>query len=345
MKRTTVKLIGGGLLTVVLATAGGYLLFGGGAPTRPTITETPEAAKLRAERCAVIKASVADAGFTDKVSISCDQWQAHMTSDSYPDHDVMTGIVGTNEQVPVPALNHSAPIALEPRLTTQAKTRDSSLGVAVNGVPIFDYTGGGEMSARDLHHHQKQHDTVLTKQLDKCGGHAGRGDDYHYHATPTCMIEAMKNKGDAAIIGWAFDGFPIYGKNNPDGGPIAPGKLDVCNGQVDDVFGYRYHASDAAPYIIQCLMGEVPSMRDLPRVPPLKAAEGSPPKGTGRPPRDGVQDLIFRQDAEGARRMDYTYKGKAYYIQYKPSDTPNCYVFETRTVTDNGMVKKGEYCR
>ncbi|MGI9425040.1 MAG: YHYH protein [Hyphomicrobiaceae bacterium] len=345
MKRSMVMLTGAGLVIAALAATGGYLYSVGGGAGRPVITETPEAAQKRAERCAVIKASVADAGFADKVSVGCDKWQAHLSSNSYPDHVLMNGIVGSNEQVPVPAINHSAPVALEPRLTKTAKTRDSSLGVAVNGVPIFDYTGGGEMSAKDLHHHQTQHDTILTRQLDKCGGHAGRGDDYHYHATPTCMIDAMKNKGDAAIIGWAFDGFPIYGKNNPDGTAIAPKALDVCNGQADKVFGYRYHTSDTAPYIIQCLMGEVPSMRDLPRIAPLRPADGSVSKTTGRPPRGGVEGLTFSQDATGARRMEYSYEGKAYYIRYKPSDKPGCYRFETRTVTDNGVVKKGEYCR
>lgn len=73
------------------------------------IKETLEAAQKRAERCAAIKASVADAGFADIVSVDCDKWQAHLHSDSYHDHDLMNGIVGTNEQVPVPAINHSAP--------------------------------------------------------------------------------------------------------------------------------------------------------------------------------------------------------------------------------------------
>ncbi len=337
MKRSTMVLVGSGALIAILAAVGGYMLFGQGGG-KPIITETSEAARQRAERCAVVKASVADAGFAGKVAVTCDTWHAHMGSDSYPDHDLMNGIVGTNEQVPVPAVNYSAPIVLEPRLTTSPKTRDAALGVAVNGVPIFDYTAGGEMTVAELSHHQAEHDTLLRKELDQCGGHAGKGDDYHYHKTPNCMVDVMKNRGDAAILGWAFDGFPIYGKNNPDGTAIAKTDLDVCNGKADAVFGYRYHASDAAPYIIQCLMGEVASMRDLPRIAPLRPADG-------RPPRGGVEGLKFSQDATGTRRMDYSYEGQAYFIHYKPSGKPNCYTFETRTVSDNGVVKSGEYCR
>lgn len=297
-----------------------------------------------AARCADVAASVKDAGFLDKVKVDCTGGNAVLTSNTYPDHDLMTGIVGTNEQVPVPAKAYAAPVPLEPVLGTTPQTRDAALGVAVNGVPIFDYTGGGEMTIAELSHHQAQHDTLQTNQLDVCGGHAGRGDDYHYHVKPKCMIAQMKNAGDAAIIGWAFDGFPIYGDKNPDGTPIENGGLDVCNGKRDKNFGYRYHTSAGSPYIVQCLMGEVADMRDLPRTAPLVSAsgQGAPP---GDPPRGGVQDLVFTQQKDGSRSMDYTYGGQAYYIRYKPSGKPNCYNFTTRTVTNRGVVKTGEYCR
>lgn len=297
------------------------------------------------DRCAMVKASVEEAGFSDTVSVSCDNGYAHLSSSSYPDHELMTGIVGTNEQVPIPAADYAAPVPLLATVGSKPKTRDAALAVAVNGVPIFDYTGGGEMSEEDLYHHQLHHDTLLTKQLDVCGGHAGRGDDYHYHAAPTCMIDAMHNAGDDAIIAWGFDGFPIFGDNNPDGTPISSGALDVCNGQADDIFGYRYHTSKEAPYIIQCLMGEVVDLDKLPRIAPLRPAQGSSAMGPGRPPAGGVERLTFTQSDSGARSLDYLYRGEAYYIRYKPSDAPNCYDMETKTVTNKGAVKTGLYCR
>jgi hypothetical protein len=301
-------------------------------------------AQAHESHCEAVQESVALAGFTANVDVSCDDDFAFITSDTYPDHEIMTGIVGTNEQTAVPAV-YSAPISLTPELQDTPQTRDAALGVAVNGVPIYDYTGGGEMSEADLHHHQTRHDTILTKQLDTCGGHAGRGDDYHYHTKPNCMIDTMANPGDDAILGWAFDGFPIYGDNNPDGSSIEASALDVCNGQSDDTFGYRYHTSEEAPYIIQCLMGKVDSFENLPRVRPLKAADGGPGPKSGRPPRDGVEDLVFTENASGTRRMEYSYQGGVYYIEYTSSGTANCYQFETKTITNNGSVKTGEYCR
>ena len=295
--------------------------------------------------CAAVAKSIADAGFGDKVSVTCSDGQALIASDTYPDHPLMTGIVGTNEQIPVPAKDYVSPIPSQPVLETEPQTRDAALGVAVNGVPIYDYTGGGEMSVADLSTHQAQVDTVETQQLDICGGHAGRGDDYHYHATPTCMIAQMPNAGPDAIIGWAFDGYPIYGDTNPDGTEIKPGDLDVCNGQPDPVYGYRYHTSKNAPYIIQCLRGQTAAMKDLPRVPPLKAATHDGDMQPGKPPQGGVENLVFTQDATGLRNMTYSYEGADYYMKYTPSKTANCYDFETRRVTDNGTVFTGELCR
>jgi len=295
------------------------------------------------DHCFAVTASVSDAGFDKRVTVSCTDSHAIIHSDTYPDHEKMTGIVGTNEQVPVPA-EYGAPIILSPTLGTAPLTRDAALGVAVNGVPIYDYTGGGEMSQKDLAHHQAHHDTLQTEQLDVCGGHAGRGDDYHYHVKPGCMIAKMANAGDDAIIGWAFDGFPIYGDNNPDGSLIAPGDLDLCNGQPDETYGYRYHTSTDAPYIVQCLMGKVADFERLPRVPPLSVA-GRGAAAPGRPPQGGVQRLIFTENADGSRSMDYSFKGEAYYIRYTPATRSGCYNFTTRTVTNGGKVHTGEYCR
>ncbi|SFR44994.1 YHYH protein [Yoonia tamlensis] len=301
------------------------------------------AAQAHDDHCAAIAGSVVDAGFADSVTVTCSDTHATIRSDTYPDHDLMTGITGTNEQVPVPA-DYAAPVILVPELGDTPLTRDAALGVAVNGVPIYDYTGGGEMSQTDLAHHQAQHDTVQTGQLDICGGHAGRGDDYHYHAAPVCMIAQMDNAGPNAVIGWAFDGFPIYGDTNPDGSVIADGVLDVCNGQPDVQFGYRYHTSQDAPYIVQCLMGVVADFDALPRVAPLVAAAGGGAT-PGRPPQGGVEGLVYSEDENGQRRMDYRYAGEDYYIRYAPAATQGCYDFETKTVTNAGALQSGEYCR
>lgn len=286
------------------------------------------------EHCDAVIASVFDAGFEEEASVTCDDGHAFIHSDSYPSHEMMNGIVGTNEQIPMPAPGYFAPIKFNPSYTGDPKTRDSSLAIAVNGIPIFDYSAGGDLSINDLYYHQPHVDTIQLQQLDVCGGHTGRGDDYHYHELPRCMVEQMDNKDENPIIGWGFDGYPLYGNNNPDGSKIADGILDVCNGQPDAVFGYRYHTSDDFPYILQCLMGEVGDLSTVPSI------------GMGRPsgiPVE-VENLQFTHDGAGEGLLTYDYEGNSYYLKSTPTDDASCFDVEWKTITNGGRVESGEYC-
>jgi len=296
------------------------------------------ASSIRSDACTAIQTSVSGAGFNDVV-VTCDKEYAYVQSDTYPDHDLMNGITGTNEQIPVPAENYAAPIRLNPKLATQKTTIDAALGVAVNGVPIYDYSAQGEL---DPEHYDAKKDTVLLGQLDNCGGHAGRGDDYHYHAKPTCMINTISNADDATILGWGYDGYPLFGDANPDGTVIKSGTLGVCNGKSDANFGYRYHTSIEPPYIFQCLVGEVDSTI-LPRVSPLRGASA---RSDLRPPRDGVENLKHSESADGTRTLSYTYKGVQYFSKYTPSKSNiGCFEFEQKTISNNGVLETGTYCR
>ncbi|MEG3766381.1 YHYH protein [Alteromonas sp. 14N.309.X.WAT.G.H12] len=298
-------------------------------------------ANVASPRCTQIKQSVSQAGFGESVSVTCDENYAYVASSTYPEHEMMTGITSTNEQIPVPAKDYVAPIKLHPKKAQSVTTIDAAVGVAVNGVPIYDYSSQGEL---DVNSYDEQHDTVVLGQLDICGGHAGRGDDYHYHAAPTCMIDAMKNQGSDAIIGWAYDGYPLYGNNNPDGSPIAKGELDVCNGQSDPTFGYRYQTSTTPPYIIQCLVGEVDTSR-LPRVAPLNGdTQGI--RADLRPPRGSVENLTHTIAEDGSRTMRYSYKGEDYFTTYRPArEGKNCYEFTQKTISNGGKIETGTFCR
>ena len=83
---------------------------------------------------------------------------------------------------------------------------------------------------------------------------------YHYHFPPSCLLaqaeaDAPLDGGHSPHIGWAQDGFPIYGPLGPDGVEIrncgAPGAhatycQDACGGYEGelpgiDAFKYRYY--------------------------------------------------------------------------------------------------------
>ncbi|RBW46434.1 PEBP family protein [Psychromonas sp. B3M02] len=296
---------------------------------------------LESARCTRIENSIKQAGFANSVQVTCDQEYAYVASSTYPDHQMMTGITSTNEQVPVPALDYSAPIKLQPKKADQITTIDAAVGVAVNGVPIYDYSSQGELS---IEQYDAAHDTLALGQLDICGGHSGRGDDYHYHVSPTCMINTMSNQGSDAIIGWGYDGYPLYGNKNPGGTTISENTLDVCNGQSDPEFGYRYHTSIKPPYIIQCLVGEVDT-NQLPRVAPL-SGDTQGIRADLRPPQGSVENLQYITEKDGSRSMRYSYQGKEYFTTYRPSDQgEQCYDFQQKTISNGGKLESGTFCR
>jgi hypothetical protein len=303
--------------------------------------DAPAADASPAGRCEVITESIRAAGFADRVAVRCDGRYAYLTGDTYPDHLKMDGITGTNDQVPVPAPGYTSPIALAPVRGGQITTIDAALGVAVNGVPIYDYSSQGML---DPSVYEARFDTTRTGELDRCNGHSGRGDDYHYHASPVCMIAAMRNRGAGAILGWGFDGYPLYGDTNPDGSPIAAGALDVCNAQRDPVFGFRYHTSSGHPYIMQCLVGAV-DLAIAPRVPPLNRMGGGGGRPPGEKPPGGVTGLRYVEAPDGSRTMTYMHMGRSYSIAYRPSMTANCWDFEDQSYTTRGALQRGTYCR
>eukprot|EP00800_Vazella_pourtalesii_P010690 TRINITY_DN2609_c0_g1_i2.p1 TRINITY_DN2609_c0_g1~~TRINITY_DN2609_c0_g1_i2.p1 ORF type:complete len:362 (+),score=37.54 TRINITY_DN2609_c0_g1_i2:130-1215(+) len=61
--------------------------------------------------------------------------------------------------------------------------------------------------------------------------------------------------GHSPKVGYAFDGFPVYGPNT-DGG-VLPSDLDICNGRNHPTLGYIYHTTSSAPYTFGCYAGQI----------------------------------------------------------------------------------------
>jgi len=100
--------------------------------------------------------------------------------------------------------------------------------------------------------------------LDSCCGHPQQTGVYHYHKYPTCVRSPFKDdsKQHSPIIGFAFDGFPIYGPYESDGVMAMKleggGALDACNGHTDEKRGYHYHVTPGRfPYILGGYAGVV----------------------------------------------------------------------------------------
>jgi hypothetical protein len=81
------------------------------------------------DHCTAVKASFEEAGFADQGTVTCEGDVALIKSATYPDHPLMTGIVGTNEQVPVPAKDYAAPVSLVTHWGPTPQTHDRQRGV------------------------------------------------------------------------------------------------------------------------------------------------------------------------------------------------------------------------
>jgi hypothetical protein len=119
------------------------------------------------------------------------------------------------------------------------------IGVAINGIPFYNpYNAQGNDAAKN-------------EAFDYCCGHPDPMGRYHYHIYPKCIHTSFTDPAGkhSPLIGYAFDGFAIYGPNGEDGKP--PADLDDCNGHIDSVRGYHYHVSRTFPYILGGYRGVV----------------------------------------------------------------------------------------
>lgn len=193
------------------------------------------------------------ASSTGFASVSCDSNYAYVSSNGLATHAMMNGITASNLQMPLAQNFFGAnawKIPLNPAIAATTTTAvDGPIGVAINGVPIFNPCKQGGC---------QNGDTKVLGELDACNGHAGRADDYHYHAAPTCMMAGKTaNYWDTHPLGWALDGFAIFGYNDANGNVAT--RDGVCGGNTSAVSngpsGYSYHVTDTSPYVLSCFRG------------------------------------------------------------------------------------------
>jgi len=247
----------------------------------------------------------------EQVSAWCDDKYLYVESTAFADHVLMVGITSWNQQVPTPQFYSSSnawQIPLSPVLadTPSATNGQDAIGLAINGVPIFDPTRQDGVYSADA-------DPLLIGEVDVCGGHSGRAEDYHYHAAPTCMIGTLANP-NGAVIGYGLAGFPIRDLQESSG--ATPVNLDRCNGHDHDGLGYHYHATTQYPYLMGCYRGIVNT-----RLQPKTHAMRDP----GQPVQ--AQITGFDRADDGWIHLSYVYAGVAGETAYrKVNDT--CYEFQ-----------------
>lgn len=122
---------------------------------------------------------------------------------------------------------------------TKPATPLGPIGVAINGVPLFNqYAGPG---------------TPLTNEInsfDQYNGHPQQSGSYHYHVEPKYLTT---QKGKSALLGVLLDGYPVYGPME-NGATLTTANLDAYHGHTGATAEfpngiYHYHTTADAPYI------------------------------------------------------------------------------------------------
>lgn len=146
--------------------------------------------------------------------------------------------------------------------TTPHCTNMGTIGIALNGVAIFN---GLDAQGKDA---------VANEIQDKCDGHPEMNGQYHYHNLSRCLEDNSKINEHSDIIGYALDGFGIFGKRSENGVEVHNSDLDECHGHTHEILWdgktvnmYHYHTTTEYPYTIGCFKGTPVTLSNQQRPP------------------------------------------------------------------------------
>lgn len=83
------------------------------------------------------------------------------------------------------------------------------IGVWTNGVSIFNAQDAYSYNNQNVWHRDAVYYEGPT--FDTCLGHPAPNGEYHTHLHPKCLYNDADSLNHSPIIGYAFDGFPVYG--------------------------------------------------------------------------------------------------------------------------------------
>ena len=162
--------------------------------------------------------------------------------------------------LPLEPVRNPKAIAMDKKNSNRALPM-GAIGFATNGVAFFNPFDMGNEEAVNI--------------MDRCCGHPAPNNQYHYHKYPVCVKTPFTDNGEghSALIGFALDGFPLYGPYVAKGlmaRDDTANPLDDFNMRHDEERGWHYHVTPGKyPYIIGGFAG-TPDPRNLRRGPPKK---------------------------------------------------------------------------
>ena len=149
---------------------------------------------------------------------------------------------------------------------------DSEVAIALNGASFFSQASDSASCEDAVQAAATSTSLSPSLDIDMCGGSADSKGVYNYRIPPSCLLTQLQESKvlHSPQVGWALDGFPVYGPLGPDGITMEPCEnfvgtfgdstwlsqqttasmycLDACNGlyaQIPnyDEYTYRYYVT------------------------------------------------------------------------------------------------------
>ena len=221
------------------------------------------------------------------------------TTNNIPNHDFNDG----DQAFPnnVSAQDNRFEISAEPTNTSSATdiTLNTDNAILLNGVKVDLLAaacfgvGDGKVGCNDINQPWR-YDPMFSAngfRVDSHNAHSQPDGSYHYHGKPNALFDDSDNSSASPVVGFAADGYPIFGSFIDDNGTIrkalssfqvktgtrpsgsgnpggsydgtyrddyqyieGSGDLDECNGMTKDGI-YGYYITDGFPYILTCFKG------------------------------------------------------------------------------------------
>ena len=270
------------------------------------------------------------------------------TETGMPTHDIMRGITSWILRVPIPFkyVDQTAwvfplePVWLE---NHQAAHSRGPLAMAVNGVPLYHFDKRPDVDLGDGYVYDPIFDTVQQGELDHCGGHAGQGEDYHYHTAPVCLLDEHDLTKPIAIslggvnIFFGTGGTDYYGEGRyNDINNLPDGELTECNGYQLEDGTFVYYTTQAPPYILGCFHEQIDLSTQIEARVMRELTEFG---------RDHVEVISYELDGTVRTLTVLTQSGNLIAIVYEPSAVgEDCWDMQFRTDADVAVPKE-THCR
>jgi hypothetical protein len=232
-------------------------------------------------------AAIESAAWNPAVTLTFSKAEVYLETNDIPNHPrdayyavpnvgvvVPTAATATVVEDPTKPQSWRFKIPTSPQYATETTAAPlGSIGVMTSGSVLFNpYEGDNTTIAMANNFTITSAAGITASFVDQCAGHpTPTAGEYHYHGLPVCFASQTD---PSKIIGFALDGFPIYGPVDISRVRVPVTALDPCNGITsptpefpNGIYHYVLPDTSDATSSIRCFHGVI----DVAQIVPMPA--------------------------------------------------------------------------